>query len=67
MLDDNWRLLLHRKDLDEFYEMLLKEKRMTEKQRAMALVLFGQANVYVPLVKQIEELERKLAANSTEA
>lgn len=34
---------------------------MTEKSRAMALARFAEANIYGPLTREMEKLERKIA------
>lgn len=46
MSDNTWRLLIPQTKLDEQWELLLKLTSMTERERAMALARFAEANVY---------------------
>lgn len=63
MSDKTWLLVLTQTKLDEQWEVLVRRTDMTERERAMALARFAEANVYVPFTRAMEALEKKYASD----
>lgn len=61
MSDNAWKYLVHQTKLDEQYENLDQQDNMTSREKAMALARFAEANVYGPLIREMEKLEKKMA------